>query len=71
MSKRIFTKLMKLNLKTIYFNFHYFSFKTAVKLPVFISANSNILNLKGKIEIKGEIKTGMIELGYGHLGNFD
>lgn len=71
MSKRVFAKLMKLNLKTVYFNFHYFSFKTALRLPVFISSNSKILNCKGKIEIKGKIKPGMIELGYGHVGNFD
>ena len=71
MLKKLFAKLIKLNLKTIYFNFTYFSFKTALKLPVFISANSKILNCKGKIELKGKIKTGMVELGYGQVGNFD
>jgi len=71
MSNKLYAKLMKLNLKTIYFNFHYFPFKTAIKLPIFISSNSKLLNCKGKIEIKSKIKTGMIELGYGHVGNFD
>lgn len=71
MSHRVFTKLMKLNLKTIYFNFRYFTFKTAIKLPVFISTNSKILNSKGRIILNGKIKPGMIELGYGHIGNFD
>ena len=71
MSKKILAKVKKLNLKTIRFNLHYFPLKTAIKLPVFISANSKILSLKGKISIQAPIKTGMIELGYEHLGNFD
>lgn len=71
MLKRLLAKIKKLNLKTIYFNFRYFPLKTAFKLPVFISANSKILNSKGSIKINDTIKTGMIELGYGHVGNFD
>ena len=47
----------------IYFNFHYFPFKQAIKLPVFLY-KPKFLKLKGKIVIQNSsIKTGMIRLG--------
>ena len=67
----ILAKIAKFNLKTIFFNLHYFPFRTAIKFPVFVSANTKILHRGGKVVLEGKIKPGMVELGYGHLGNFD
>ncbi len=47
---------------TIYFNFHYFPFKTAIYLPIWLN-RPKFKQLKGSISIKGKIKTGMIKLG--------
>lgn len=53
-------------LKTLYFNFHYFPLKTALRLPVFIKCRSRCV-FKGKVILKAEkIKTGMISLGLLH-----
>lgn len=52
--------------KTIYFNFHYLPFKCAIKLPIFFLSNVNLFCMKGKIEILGEIKTGMVRIGGGN-----
>lgn len=50
-------------LKTLYFNFHYFPLKTALKLPVFLY-KPNFECLRGTVKITGEVKTGMIRLGF-------
>ncbi len=62
-------KLFLLGLpKTILFNFHYFTFPTAIKLPVWLSHKVWLKSLKGKVILKSnEIKRGMISLGYAHV----
>lgn len=57
--------------KTIIFNLHYFNFKTAVKLPVFVYRKTKFYSLKGKISIAGDIKRGMIRIGYPYVTIFD
>lgn len=49
-------------LRTIYFNFKMLPFKQAIKLPVFLY-KPKFGSLKGRVEIEGPIKTGMINLG--------
>jgi acetyltransferase-like isoleucine patch superfamily enzyme len=49
-------------LSTIYFNFHYLPLKQAVKLPILLY-KPKLLQMKGKVIITGNIRTGMICLG--------
>lgn len=56
--------------KTIYFNFKYFSFKDAVKMPVLISWNTYLKSCNGEVEIK-EPKTFGIKIGFGEVSIFD
>lgn len=64
--------LKKVNLwKTLYFNFHYFPFKTAIRIPVFIYWRSELYKMKGKIVIDAPVSTGMIKFGSHGLGTQD
>lgn len=47
--------------KTIWFNFHYLPLMQAIKLPILLRKPK--LKGRGKIEIHGEVTTGMIQLG--------
>lgn len=69
--KRFFKVFAYLNLKTLIFNFKYLPFNQAIKLPVFVSSNTWLYKTKGEVKIEGEIKTGMIRIGYGEVGIFD
>jgi acetyltransferase-like isoleucine patch superfamily enzyme len=51
-------------LKTLYFNFKMFKFKTARKLPVFFYGKVKFNSLKGEIVITAPIKRGMVKFGY-------
>ncbi len=54
------------------FNFNYFPFKIAKKLPVFISRRTRFSKLKGIIIIDSEkISIGMIRIGFGDVPIFD
>ncbi|HEY5524522.1 MAG TPA: hypothetical protein VIK26_04190 [Clostridium sp.] len=58
--------------KTLYFNFKYFDFALAIKLPVLISHRVVLVNINGKININSNnITTGMVRLGFGGIGIFD
>ena len=50
-------------LQSIYFNFHYLSFAQAIHLPILLY-KPKFLALKGRVEITGELKFGMIKLGF-------
>ena len=54
--------------KTIYFNFHYFPFDTAIRMPFFIYWRSRLYLMKGEIIIDAPIKTGMVKFGRRGLG---
>lgn len=47
---------------TLRFNFHYFSFKVAIKLPV-ITYNARFRKRDGEVKIEGNVFPGMIRLG--------
>ena len=66
-------KLLKhVNLwKTVYFNFHYFPFKTAIKMPVLIYWRSELFRMRGKIIIDTPVTTGMVKFGAHDLGTID
>ena len=58
--------------KTLYFNFKYFKFKQAIKLPVFVAYNVWLKKTEGVLKIKDhELKRGMIRVGFGEVGIFD
>lgn len=67
-----FAKLLTINYwKTIFFNFHYFPFMIAIRMPIFVYWRSNLYRMKGKVIIDAPIKTGMIHLGPHGLGTQD
>jgi hypothetical protein len=50
--------------RTIFFNFHYFTFSNAVKFPIFIFKSVRFNKTRGQIIIEDQlIKTGMIYIG--------
>jgi len=57
--------------KTLRFNFHYFPFKTALKLPVVVSHRTFLRELHGKVEIPEKIETAMVKIGFGDVGHYD
>lgn len=64
--------LKKVNLwKTFYFNFHYFPFKTSIRMPIFIYWRSELYKMKGRIVIDAPISTGMVKFGSHGLGTQD
>ena len=68
----VLKRLKKVNLwKTLYFNFHYFPFKTAIHIPVFIYRRSDLYQMGGKIVIDAPVSTGMIRFGSHGLGTQD
>jgi hypothetical protein len=55
--------------RTIYFNFHYFSFRVAVKFPLILYRSVRFKKTKGRIILDTPvIKTGMIHIGKGSYG---
>ncbi|GAB3895585.1 acyltransferase [Spirosoma agri] len=75
--KRLLTTIAKLARdirhlpNTIRFNFHYFPVRTAMHLPVMVSANVRLVELKGNVILKGPVEHRMIRIGFGHVGIFD
>lgn len=57
--------------KSVRINFKYFPFKTAVKLPIWVSSHCTIRNLKGKCVINSKSHFGMIKIGFGNVGVVD
>lgn len=53
--------------KTVFFNFYYFPFKQATKLPVIVSHRTKFNRLKGKVYLPDNAKTGKIRLGFGQV----
>lgn len=69
--KKYLQFLLKLNLKTIYFNLKYLPFRQAIKLPVLVSSKVSLRKTSGQLIIDCPIRTGLIQLGYGDIGIFD
>lgn len=68
--KRLIFYLNKINVNTIIFNFKYFPFRQALLFPAFVSKNTSLVNIKGKLILK-KVKTGTIRIGYGNVQIFD
>ena len=68
----VFELLRKVDIvKTVYFNFHYFPIKTAIKLPFFIYWRSELFKMKGKIILDTPVKPGLVRFGIHGLGTQD
>jgi acetyltransferase-like isoleucine patch superfamily enzyme len=64
--------LLILSIKnTVIFNFKYLKFAEAIKFPFLISHRVYFKKLNGSVEIKGEIRRGLIQIGFGDVGIFD
>lgn len=61
--------------KSIYVSFRLFPFLQALKIPILCRYNVKCKSLKGNAVVKKTdspiVKTGMIEIGFGHVGVFD
>ena len=53
--------------KSLYFNLHYLPFRDAIKLPILFLSPVKLVEMGGKVIIKGKIHTGMVL--YGGRGN--
>ena len=72
MSKQEIIRLVCSIPKTIYFNFHYFPFKIAIKFPVIISAKTKLSCMGGEVALRGNaVFPGMVRIGFGYVGIFD
>lgn len=69
--KRFWRFLLKINLKTIYFNFKYLPFKQAIHLPILVSNKLYLRVCLGEIKIDAPLHLGMIQIGFGNVGLFD
>jgi acetyltransferase-like isoleucine patch superfamily enzyme len=69
--QKLFNVLSSINLKTIYFNFKYLNIKQAIYFPIFISKNVKLIKTNGSVEIKREIRPGIIKIGFGAVNIFD
>lgn len=49
--------------KTLYFNFHYFPFSTAIRLPVIVSSRVRLEKMEGKVVLK-DIGRGVVRMGF-------
>lgn len=58
--------------KSLRFNFRYFPFRVAIKLPVWLTHRVRLKSLKGNVSIESEeIRSGMISIGFGHVSISD
>ena len=57
--------------KTLRFNFHYFPFATALKLPVVVSHRTYLRELHGKVELPEKVEWAMVKIGFGDVGHYD
>jgi len=63
--------LIRLNLKTVYFNLKYLPFKQAVKMPVLVSNKVYLKRLSGRIGFDCPLRPFLVQIGYGDVGIFD
>ena len=57
--------LQRLNItKTLIFNFKVLPFGQAIKFPFFLYGKVYLHNLSGKVAIEGDVRNGMIRIGY-------
>ncbi|KGO93362.1 hypothetical protein Q766_08650 [Flavobacterium subsaxonicum WB 4.1-42 = DSM 21790] len=68
---RLVKHAVRLDYNTFYFNFTYFKFQDAIKLPVLVSKNAILKATKGSVIIDGPLYYGRVVIGGGHVGIFD
>lgn len=68
---KVISGVYSINVKTIIFNFKYLPFNHAIHLPIKVSKNVYLKKVQGKINIEGNVRYGMIEIGFGNVGIFD
>ncbi len=55
--------------KTLFFNFHYFPFKIAIRIPVFLYRGVRLKSTKGRIELNfSPIEPGLVRIGKATYG---
>lgn len=59
---------IKIYILSFYFNYKYFGFRTALKLPVLINYNVVFNSLGGKIIITCPLKKGLVRIGFQYIG---
>lgn len=65
-------KLFSLNIvKTLYVNFYYFPFSTALKFPVLIYRNVKLSQIAGKITVNTPVRSGLLTIGRQNIGTLD
>lgn len=58
--------------KSLFVSLHYFPLKEALKLPIMVRYNCQLIKLRGCIKIvNGGVKTGLLSLGFHTVGIFD
>lgn len=57
--------------KSLYVSLHYFKFKDAIKLPIFVRYNCCIKAIKGKIIVHSPIKFKMLSIGFEDVNTID
>lgn len=66
-----FFNLLRSIPKTLRFNFHYFPFKTALRLPVIVSHRTYLRELHGKVSLPEDADTACVKIGFGDVGHYD
>ena len=56
--------------KTVVFNFKYFPFEQAIRLPVLVSHRVWLMDLSGQVTLDDH-RTGAVRIGFGEIGIFD
>jgi acetyltransferase-like isoleucine patch superfamily enzyme len=56
--------------KTILFNFWYFPFKDAIRLPVYVSHRVWLMRMAGSVDL-AVVRSGVVRIGFGDVGIFD
>jgi acetyltransferase-like isoleucine patch superfamily enzyme len=56
--------------KTLLFNFRYFPWRTAIRLPVLVSHRVWLKQLGGQVRL-GDARPGTVRIGFGEIGIFD
>lgn len=56
--------------KSLLFNFRYFPWRTAIRLPVLVSHRVWLMRLGGEVRL-GDARTGSVRIGFGEVGIFD
>jgi acetyltransferase-like isoleucine patch superfamily enzyme len=57
--------------KTLLFNLRYLPLRQALRLPILVSHRVALLDFRGRVVVRGPVRTGSVLLGFGSVGAFD